>query len=69
MIAAIRSHVSVNESILYVAFELGKKDWKLAVTSGFQVKPWLRPASSPSCPARRPRTGSDRKSTRLNSSH
>jgi transposase len=42
MIAAIRSDVSVNESMLYVAFELGQKDWKLAVTSGFQVKPWLR---------------------------
>lgn len=42
MIAATRSEVSVNESILYVAFELGKKHWKLALTSGFQVKPWLR---------------------------
>jgi transposase len=42
MIAAIRSDVSVNESIVYVAFELGKKEWKLALTAGFQVKPWLR---------------------------
>ena len=24
-----------NESTLYVAFELGKKHWKLAMTSGF----------------------------------
>jgi transposase len=27
---------------LYVAFELGKKEWKLAMTSGFGVEPWLR---------------------------
>ena len=42
MIAAARSDVSVNESVLYVAFELGKKEWKLAMTSGFGVQPWLR---------------------------
>jgi transposase len=27
---------------LYVAFELGKKDWKLALTSGLGVDPWVR---------------------------
>jgi transposase len=42
MIAAARSEVSVNESILYVSFELGKKEWKLAMTSGFGRQPWLR---------------------------
>jgi transposase len=42
MTAAIRSEVSVNESGLYVAFELGKKDWKLAMTSGFGIQPWLQ---------------------------
>jgi len=42
MIATTRSEVSVNEPTLYVAFELGKKDWKLAMTSGFGVDPWLR---------------------------
>jgi transposase len=42
MIPAVRSEVSVNEPVLYVAFELGKNDWKLAMTSGFAVKPWLR---------------------------
>jgi transposase len=42
MIAAVRSEVSVNDSVLYVAFELGKKDWKLAMTSGFGAPPWLR---------------------------
>ena len=42
MIAAARSDVSVNESVLYVAFELGKKDWKLAMTSGFGMPPWLQ---------------------------
>ena len=34
--------MSVNEPTLYVAFELGKKDWKLAMTSGFGVEPWVR---------------------------
>jgi transposase len=42
MIAAIRSEVSVNEPVLYVAFELGKQEWKLAMTAGFGRQPWLR---------------------------
>src|SRR5258707_15225761 len=42
MIAAARSQVSVSESVLYVAFELGKKEWTLAMTSGFGKQPWLR---------------------------
>jgi len=46
MIATVRSEVSVSESVLYVAFELGKKDWKLAMTSGFGVQPWLRTVAS-----------------------
>jgi transposase len=46
MIAPTRSEMSVNESTLYVAFELGKKDWKLAMTSGFGVAPWLRTIAS-----------------------
>jgi transposase len=46
MTAAIRSEVSVNEPVLYVAFELGKKDWKLAMTSGFGVQPWLQTVAS-----------------------
>ncbi len=46
MTAAIRSEVSVNEPVLYVAFELGKKDWKLAMTSGFGVAPLLRTVAS-----------------------
>jgi transposase len=37
---------SVSEPTLYVAFELGKKDWKLAMTSGFGVDPWLRTVAS-----------------------
>jgi len=37
MIATTRSVVSVSEPVLFVAFELGKKDWKLAMTSGFGV--------------------------------
>jgi transposase len=42
MIAAVRSQVSVNESMLFVAFELSKNEWKLAMTSGFGVAPWLK---------------------------
>ena len=42
MIATTRPELSVNEPTLYVAFELGKKEWKLAMTSGFGVDPWLR---------------------------
>ena len=42
MIATTRPEMSVSEPTLYVAFELGKKDWKLAMTSGFGVAPWLR---------------------------
>jgi transposase len=33
---------SVSEPTLYVAFELSAKDWKLAMTSGFGVEPWVR---------------------------
>jgi transposase len=42
MSAVVRSESSVNESVLYVAFELSKKEWKLAMTSGFGVPPRLR---------------------------
>ena len=42
MIAPTRPNVSVNEPTLYVAFELGKKTWKLAMTCGLGVEPWLR---------------------------
>jgi transposase len=41
MIASTRPEMSVNEPTLYVAFELGKKDWKLALTSGWGVDPWV----------------------------
>jgi hypothetical protein len=46
MIATTRPETSVNEPTLYVAFELGKKEWKVAMTSGFGVAPWLRSVSS-----------------------
>jgi transposase len=42
MIAAIRSELSVVEPVVYVAFELGKKSWTLAVTSGMAVTPLVR---------------------------
>jgi len=37
---------SVSEPTLYVAFELGKTDWKLALTAGFGIEPWLRTVAS-----------------------
>ena len=46
MIATTRPEISVSEPTLYVAFELGKKEWKLAMTSGFGVDPWLRTVAS-----------------------
>ena len=46
MIATTRPEMSVSEPTLYVAFELGKKEWKLAMTSGFGVAPWLRSVAS-----------------------
>ena len=44
MIAKTRSVVSVTEGVLYVAFELGKKQWKLAMTSmmNLQMKGFVR---------------------------
>lgn len=42
---------SVSEPTLYVAFELGQKDWKLAMTSGFGIPPWLRTVRSRDWPA------------------
>ena len=46
MNAMTRPAMSVREPMLYVAFELGKKDWKLAMTAGFGVEPWLRTVPS-----------------------
>jgi transposase len=43
MTATTRSELrSVSDPTLYVAFELSKNEWKLAMTSGFGVAPWLR---------------------------
>ena len=46
MTATTRPEMSVNDPTLYVAFELGKQEWKLAMTSGFGVEPWLRTVAS-----------------------
>ena len=46
MIATTRPELSVREVVLYIAFELGKKEWILAMTSGFGVEPWLRTVTS-----------------------
>jgi transposase len=46
MTATTRPEKSVSEPTLYVAFELGKKEWTLAMTSGLGVDPWLRTVAS-----------------------
>jgi transposase len=47
MTAATRPEFSsVSDPTLYVAFELSAKQWKLAMTSGFGVEPWLRTIAS-----------------------
>jgi transposase len=46
MTAPTRPEMSVSEPTLFVAFELGKREWKLAMTSGFGVHPWLRTVAS-----------------------
>lgn len=43
MMTTTRSELgSVCEPVLCVAFEVGKKEWKLGMTSGFGVAPWVR---------------------------
>jgi len=42
MTATIRPTFSVNAPTLYVAFELSKQEWKLALTTGFGIVPWVR---------------------------
>lgn len=46
MIATTRPEMSVSEPTLFVAFEVGKKDWKLAMTSGFGVEAWVQTVPS-----------------------
>jgi transposase len=46
MTATTGSAMSVSEPTLFVAFELSKNAWKLAMTSGFGVTPWLRTVPS-----------------------
>jgi transposase len=46
MTATTRCEMSVREPILFVAFELSKKEWKLAMTSGFGVAPWVKTVPS-----------------------
>ena len=42
MTETTRPQESVREPMLYVAFELSRQSWKLALTSGFGVEPILR---------------------------
>ena len=41
MIVKTHPELSVREAVLFVAFELSRREWKLALTSGFGVRPWL----------------------------
>src|SRR5438046_3031042 len=42
MTAIRATGMSVSEPTLYVGFELSAKEWKLAMTSGFGVAPWIQ---------------------------
>jgi transposase len=42
MIETTRCALSVSDPALYVSFELGLKNWKLALTSAPGIKPWVR---------------------------
>jgi transposase len=42
MIETTRYAISVNDSTLYVAFEVGLKTWKLAMTTRTAMKPWIK---------------------------
>ena len=42
MIAKTHPVLSVREAVLFVAFEVSRREWKMALTSGFGVVPWLR---------------------------
>ena len=42
MIETTRYAISVSDPTLYVAFELGLKTWKLAMTPAIGTKPWVR---------------------------
>lgn len=46
MIETTRCATSVNESMLYVAFELGVKNWKLGLMAAPALKPWVRTVPS-----------------------
>jgi transposase len=42
MIAKTHPVLSVREAVLFVAFELSRREWKIALTSGFGVAAWVR---------------------------
>jgi transposase len=46
MIAPTRPETSVREPRLFVAFELGKREWKLALTAGVGIEPWVKAVAS-----------------------
>src|SRR5262247_3499637 len=51
MTATRTLHVSVSEPTLYVSFELGAKQWKLGLTAGFGIEPWVQSVSARDWPA------------------
>ena len=42
MIAATQPMTSVRERVLYVAFEVSQREWKLALASGMRERAWVR---------------------------
>ena len=58
MIAKTHPKLSVREAVLFVAFELSRREWKLALTSGFGVVPWSQdPGGGPGGCGARDRAG------------
>src|SRR4029077_8175589 len=51
MTATTRPEISVSAPTVYVAFELSAKQWKLAMTSGWGIAPWVRTVPSGELPA------------------
>ena len=51
MTASRTLRVSVSEPTVYVSFELGAKQWKLGLTAGFGIEPWVQTVSARDWPA------------------
>ena len=51
MTASRTLRVSVSEPTVYVSFELGARQWKLGLTAGFGIEPWVQTVGARDWPA------------------